>query len=242
MGVKYTELPAASEVTSQDIIAVLDASDNTLKKASINQLPGGSGGGGAASDITYDNTDSGLQATNVQDAIDELSIDIPGIFIIKGQTLSFTNNVATVSNANVKESTCTLVYYTEGTGQAAQNAGITVETNTGQVVFTAANTPSGTITCDIICIDRDKIPSVPTGYDNFVIKNQTLSFVNKVATVSNANVTAATYATIYYTDSTIAAARAAGISAQTTAGAIVFNCTSANPGTITCDIVCTNVQ
>lgn len=35
--------------------------------------PGGGGGGGTADDITYDNTYSGLQSSNVQDAIDELS-------------------------------------------------------------------------------------------------------------------------------------------------------------------------
>lgn len=34
---------------------------------------GGGGGGGTASDIEYDNTDSGLQSTNVQDAIDEIA-------------------------------------------------------------------------------------------------------------------------------------------------------------------------
>ena len=37
----------------------------------------GGGSGGSASDITYDNTDSGLSATNVQDAIDEVVGDIP---------------------------------------------------------------------------------------------------------------------------------------------------------------------
>ena len=37
----------------------------------------GGGSGGTASDITYDNTDSGLSATNVQDAIDEVVGDIP---------------------------------------------------------------------------------------------------------------------------------------------------------------------
>ena len=37
----------------------------------------GGGGGGSASDVTYDNTSSGLTATNVQDAIDEVVGDIP---------------------------------------------------------------------------------------------------------------------------------------------------------------------
>ena len=37
------------------------------------------GGGGTASDITYDNTSSGLTATDVQDAIDEIASDIDGV-------------------------------------------------------------------------------------------------------------------------------------------------------------------
>lgn len=40
---------------------------------------GGSGGGGAADDVTYDPTASGLQATNVQDAIDEVASDLSGL-------------------------------------------------------------------------------------------------------------------------------------------------------------------
>ena len=40
---------------------------------------GGGGGGGAADDVTYDPTASGLQATNVQDAIDEVAGDLAGL-------------------------------------------------------------------------------------------------------------------------------------------------------------------
>lgn len=37
------------------------------------------GGSSTASDVSYDNTDSGLTATNVQDAVDELKTDIDNI-------------------------------------------------------------------------------------------------------------------------------------------------------------------
>ena len=40
-----------------------------------------SGGSVSADDVTYDNTDSGLTATNAQDAIDELKADIDGIVV-----------------------------------------------------------------------------------------------------------------------------------------------------------------
>jgi len=42
-----------------------------LKKTATGTEWGDESGGGTASDITYDNTDSGLTATDVQDAIDE---------------------------------------------------------------------------------------------------------------------------------------------------------------------------
>ena len=49
-----------------------------------------SGGGGAASAITYNNTVSGLTATNVQDAIDELATDlIYTIELIDALTVDF---------------------------------------------------------------------------------------------------------------------------------------------------------
>lgn len=41
-------------------------------------LTGGGGGGGTAADTTYDNTTSGLTATDVQDAIDEVVSDLSG--------------------------------------------------------------------------------------------------------------------------------------------------------------------
>ena len=39
----------------------------------------GGGGGGSASDVTYDNTNENLIATNIQDAVDEIQGDNPGI-------------------------------------------------------------------------------------------------------------------------------------------------------------------
>ncbi len=48
------------------------------------ELP--SGGSVSADDVTYDNTDSGLTATNAQDAIDELKSDIDAIPVITDTT------------------------------------------------------------------------------------------------------------------------------------------------------------
>lgn len=57
-------------------LANLDTTDKSSLVAAINEVAQGGGGGGQtvdADDVTYDNTQSGLTATNVQDAIDELA-------------------------------------------------------------------------------------------------------------------------------------------------------------------------
>lgn len=50
---------------------------NTYKKSLI----GGSGGAQDAAELTYDNTGSGLTATNVQDALDELAVSVGAAYI-----------------------------------------------------------------------------------------------------------------------------------------------------------------
>ena len=59
----------------------------------------GGGGGGSASDVTYDNTDSGLSATNVQDAIDEVVTEVSGKqdALTAGNGIDITSNVISVT-------------------------------------------------------------------------------------------------------------------------------------------------
>ena len=71
-------------------------------------------GGGTASDVTYDGTSSGLSATNVQDAIDEVVGDIPtvndGTLTIQknGTNIdTFTANSASNKTVNVTVPTAT---------------------------------------------------------------------------------------------------------------------------------------
>lgn len=57
-------------------LANLTTTDKSSLVAAINEVAQGGGGGGQtvdADDVTYDNTQSGLTATNVQDAIDEVN-------------------------------------------------------------------------------------------------------------------------------------------------------------------------
>lgn len=55
-----------------------------------------SGGDVAAEDVTYDNTDSGLTATNVQSAIDEVVASIPSAGAVELQTGTLTAGQTTV--------------------------------------------------------------------------------------------------------------------------------------------------
>lgn len=71
-------------------------------------------GGGTASDVTYDGTSSGLSATNVQDAIDEVVGDIPTVndatltIQKNGTTIdTFTANSASDKTVNVTVPTAT---------------------------------------------------------------------------------------------------------------------------------------
>lgn len=65
-------LPTGAFVINQSVMAILNGAVLTV-------LAGGSSISDA-SDVTYDNTSSGLTATNVQDAIDEVKADIPTTF------------------------------------------------------------------------------------------------------------------------------------------------------------------
>ena len=56
-----------------------------------------SGGDVAAEDVTYDNTDSGITATNVQDAIDEIVASIPSAGAVELQTGTLTAGQTTVT-------------------------------------------------------------------------------------------------------------------------------------------------
>lgn len=55
------------------LLADLHTTDKTSIVNAINEVADGGSGSPSASAVSYDNTDSGLTATNVQDAIDELA-------------------------------------------------------------------------------------------------------------------------------------------------------------------------
>lgn len=99
-------LPQGAFVINSTVVAVLVGSLLTI-------LVGG--GSNDASDITYDNTGSGLVATNVQDAIDEVEANIEGVSTAtslhaEGTITAGTTSV-TISNVNITVNSYIDVYF-----------------------------------------------------------------------------------------------------------------------------------
>ena len=110
-----TALVSGAFVINQTVVAVLNGTVMTvLVGGGISSLP--------ASDVTYDNTGSGLTATNVQDAIDEVVNDIPA----NAAALSYDNTVSGLTATDVQaaidelSSTGSPAYVLKATGTAGQ--------------------------------------------------------------------------------------------------------------------------
>lgn len=86
-----------------------------------------------------------------QTALDDITDELDKTFILSNQTLTFSNLVATISDARVTASTYAMVYFNNATLQAAANAGVVVDTSTGTITFTASSVPSTSLVCDIVC-------------------------------------------------------------------------------------------
>lgn len=98
-----------------------------------------------ASQVGYDNSNSGLSSVYVQGAIDELA----NMFIIlRNQTLNFSGNTAIISNANMTADTLFFVFYHDTV--EAGNCGITADGSLNTITFTIGDTPSNPIVCDIL--------------------------------------------------------------------------------------------
>lgn len=86
-----TSLDAGSFVINQSVVAVLNGSVLTVMVSGSGTV--------AAQDVTYDNTGSGLTATDVQDAIDEVLGDIPA----NASALSYDNTGSGLTATNVQD-------------------------------------------------------------------------------------------------------------------------------------------
>lgn len=113
----------------------------------MNEMPSGGGGGAVdADDVSYDNTQSGLSATNVQDAIDELATGTP-VQTVEAQrgTIAAGSTSATLTFDNTIEATTFVDWYV-GDGTITPTS---VTTTAHTVVITipaqSAATPVGAV-------------------------------------------------------------------------------------------------
>lgn len=90
-------------------------------------------------------------STATQAALNDITDELDKTFILSNQTLTFSNLVATITDARVTASTYAMVYFNNATLQAAANAGVVVDTSTGTITFTASSVPSTSLVCDIVC-------------------------------------------------------------------------------------------
>lgn len=128
---------------NQGDLTTLTTTDKTSLVAAINEVAGG-GGSVAASAVSYDNTVSGLSATDVQDAIDELAQGGASYLYPDYANLAADGN-GTVTNTETSVHTAAGTEFVQLniTGTGANNAGIGVYVNAGIVAYIF--TPSGAV-------------------------------------------------------------------------------------------------
>lgn len=112
-------------------------------------------GGQTLMDLTNDtvNSENLLLGATAHGANGELVIGtyVGGPKVIKNQSLTFTNLVATVSDSDITANSDYLVYYHDVS--AAESAGITVTVSSGVMTFTATTAPQSSIVVDIVLLD-----------------------------------------------------------------------------------------
>ena len=104
----------------------------------------GGGGGTSAQNVSYDNTTSGLTATNVQDAIDEVEgrVDTIETALSKEKmsskvTCAIGATSATITDASISTTSIIYPYFENTSGDAMSYTNITVTTGQAVVTFGA---------------------------------------------------------------------------------------------------------
>ena len=104
----------------------------------------GGGGGTSAQNVSYDNTTSGLTATNVQDAIDEVEgrVDTIETALAKEKmsskvTCAIGATSATITDASIATTSIIYPYFENASGDAMAYTNITVTTGQAVVSFDA---------------------------------------------------------------------------------------------------------
>lgn len=148
---RINELIGNGTPTTQDktIIGAI----NELKAAIDALAPGGEVD---ANDVSYDNTSSGLTATNVQDAIDELAQGGGA----GGADLNFT-----VSGTGTVTSTVGTVNSSSTSVKALLNAGLSIGKIYGGIVVNTVTVPAGSTWNTIATISLPELPTIAESYN-----------------------------------------------------------------------------
>lgn len=102
----------------------LTTTDKSSLVAAINEAAQGGGGSPAASAVSYDNTGSGLAATDVQDAIDEVAGI--AIFDYNTETSKYNHTGTTTDTYTITEDGCYYIAVSIGTVSAGKGVGLKV--------------------------------------------------------------------------------------------------------------------
>ena len=113
---RIRDYPAASAANASDMIEAETADGQSIRltAAQIAALGGGGGGTPDADAVSYDNTASGLTASDVQAAIDELAATPPSV--PTAASTSYDNAASGLSAANVQDAIDELAAVSPGTG------------------------------------------------------------------------------------------------------------------------------
>ena len=154
----------ASALTDMGI-ATEETADATTMSSNIRNLSGAS----SADKVSYDNTNSGLTATNVQGAVDELNSSLSSVGTIRitcGRSYSFTGGETspiTTTNAQVPDGYIPISIVGVNTGNIANSVSdyglvLKEDGNVSSRMFNAYNTnaSNGTVTFTVLCI---KLPN-----------------------------------------------------------------------------------
>ena len=115
------------------------------------------GGASTADKIKYDNTESGLQSTNVQGAVDELNNSLNSLVKLKNQSVTFSNGLATFYHESIKTTSIIFVQSVsaDGRGCLALTVDVNEVVDNGSVILKAYDcynnkNYSGTILMNIL--------------------------------------------------------------------------------------------
>lgn len=138
-----------------NVIDALEKADTELSNlsATIENVEAGQGELDELKTEAKDNLVNALNEvfTNLANFVNEISLKLKDFikaeidYVVPEQVLNFTDKICTITDEKVLSTSLVDVYFTSDTIEAATEASITVETDTGKIVLTAQKQPTSTI-------------------------------------------------------------------------------------------------